>query len=502
LESPWSAGFDPSAPAEVEVGVGAGDDNVTVDFGSEMIVTAKNCRFELAYLPCFFAKNCWFDEWFVVGDDIAGTVSFAYAVYAIWTANGTATILTPAPTVNDSGIVGPLTDTHWSYIQWGLENTDHSRHAGELFGSILEVEETQVFGVKNGNGSFGVSFAGGTPGDPAPLADWWDYVLSVSVSVSIDGASGSITVDKFGMAGQDAVTTQSIGAVTISVTGGEGTVAGSIFSGLGMGIGDSMSSDGATWEIPLVGLERKLDDIALILPPFFDGEPLDDAIDFLTRYAGLVDDLANTSIPGTTLSVSEDVNTAVFDWKSGTSVKAALDDIMEDTLHEYVVRDGKIFFYEIDGTSGLPKFLGPDRSGPYPDTKVVTYDQTPDFENLRNDIVVIGLEAVPGGQGTSQNPPTFIRTARETQATVPDVPWAKNAVIAMPGLVDQATVDDRAEKIRDAAKTYELLGSVTIAGNADIKPYDRWGAFVIMSVSHSLDLQSKSWTTSMELMRA
>lgn len=502
LEAPYSAGFDPSAPAEVEVGVGAGADNVTVDFGSEMTVTAESCRFEIAYLPAFFSKNCWFDEWFVVSDDNPGVVSFAYNVYPIWTNNDTAAALTPAPTVIDSGIAGPLTDTHWSYIKWRLENTDHSRHAGEIFGSILEVIETQTKAVKNGNGSFGVSFAGGTPGDPSPLADWWKYILNVSISTSLDGSSGSITVDKFGKAGQDAVTTQSIGAVTISATGGEGTVAGSIFSGLGLGIGDSISSDGATWNIPLVGLEKKLDDIALIIPPFFDGEFLDDTIDFLTRYAGIVDDLSAAPSAGAIrLSVSEDVNVAVFDWKSGTNVKAALDDVMEDTLHTYVVRDGKIFFYQLDSTTGLPLFLGPDRSGPYPDTKIVQYDQTPDFEDLRNDIVVIGLEGVPGGQGTSQNPPSFIRTARRITVTTPDVPWAKNAIIPLPGLVDQATVDDRADKIQEASKTYELLGSLTIPGNADIKPYDQWGSFVIFSVSHSLDFEAKSWTTSLELMR-
>ena len=51
--------------------------------------------------------------------------------------------------------------------------------------------------------------------------------------------------------------------VVIDMDGPTGTVAGRIFSGIGMGIGEVESSDGGTWTIPLVGLTKKMEDIVL-----------------------------------------------------------------------------------------------------------------------------------------------------------------------------------------------------------------------------------------------
>jgi hypothetical protein len=126
-------------------------------------------------------------------------------------------------------------------------------------------------------------------------------------------------VDKYGVAGQDAVAEQSIGAVILDVTGGENTVAGTIFKGLGMGVSETDSAGEATWTIPLVGLEKKMDDMFLINPPFMDGEKLITAVDYLCHYAGLIYDMAAAQ-PNDVLSATEEINSARFDWKPGTTV--------------------------------------------------------------------------------------------------------------------------------------------------------------------------------------
>jgi hypothetical protein len=499
LNPPYSNGFDPSAPAEVEVDVGSGATLVTVDFGSTLTLTAKNCRYDLSYQPVFFSNECWFDEFFVGSDDIGGTVSYAYSVYPIWTANGTAALLDPTPTITQSTFSGSLPDTSYYYIQWRLSNTAHSRHAGEIFGSIIEVAETREFPIKNGNGSFNLNWTGGTPADPSPTGDWVDYIQSISVSITVDGSSGQIEVDKFGVAGQDAIATQSIGAITISCTGAEGTVGGSIFQGLAEGISENKSSDGATWTIPLMGLEKKLDDIALINVPFFDGEALSTTFDFMTRYAGIIDDQSGSPSAGSIqLSVSQDVNVARFDWKSGTSVRSALDDIMADTQQNFTVWDGRIYLWNL-GTNGLPTSLGPDQSVNYPDTKVVLEDQTPDFDDVRNEIVVIALQAISDGKGTQQEDiPTVPRFETRQTTTTPDIPWAKSMVQPLPGFLTQAELSDIADRLQNASKAYTIVGRTTIAGNADIRPYDKWGDFIIYSVTHNIDFQAKSWTTDLE----
>jgi hypothetical protein len=501
--SPYSTGFDVTAPAYVEVGTGtpSAADDVLVDFGTTMRATVENCRIELAYLPCYFSREMWFVEWFVTSDDSPDT-TYSYTVYPIFTKNRQA-ITFAASTVVESVKVGPVANTHYSYVQWRMKQaTGYNRRGGEIFGSVLEVEETRQFPIKNGNGNFNLGWSGGTPGDPSP-GSWNNHIQSVNTSLNLDGSSGTVVVDKYGVAGQDAIATQDIGAIVLSASGAEGTTAGTLFEGLALGISDQESSDGASWEIPCVGLETKLDEIALINVPFFDGEYLDVVIDFLTRYAGIVADTSNVPDADTTqLTVSEDINVARFDWKSGTSVKSALDDVMQDTLTTYVVRDGKIFFYALNAFSGLPNNLGVNWAPSYPNTKVVSIDRTPDFEDLRNEIVVIGLEQVMQGQGANiANPPAFLRISTYQNTTIPDVPWAKSLVQPLPGMLEQGEIANLAEKIGQAVKTYELLGRTTIPGNASIKPYDQWDNFVIYSVSQSVDLVGKVWTTDLELMR-
>lgn len=502
MASPYSNGFDAKNPAPVEVDVGTPgeDDYVLVDFGDSLTVTAKNCRFELAYIPCFFSKNCWFDEWRVQSDDQGGVVSFAYKVYPIWTKNGTASDLSPAPNVTASSFDGPIDDTHYAYTKWRLQQDHFNRISGEIFGSILEVTETRDFPIKNNNGNFDLNWTVGSPGDPSPT-DWKKYIQSIQVTIALDNSNGSIMIDKYGVAGQHAEPIQSIGAITIEMQGGYGTQAGSIFQGLAMGVADSRTAEGATWTVPLFGLEKKLEDIALINVPFFDGEQFSTVIDFLCRYAGIIDDLSYAH-PTDRLSMTEDINAVIFDWKAGTTVKQALDDVMANTLHSYVVRDGKIFFYKLDGITGLPLILGTNWQPLYPETKVVMYSADPDFEDMRNEIVVTGLEQIPGGQGAQiQGMPDFPRVVVRKTTTVPNIAWARTIVKPLPGYTNVDELGGIADKLAAQLSKYELIGRTSIAGNADIRPYDRWGDFVIASVTHNIDFKSKSWTTDLEFMR-
>jgi hypothetical protein len=497
MVQPYSSGFDPTSPSAVKVGTGSGASNTIPNFGTTMKLSANNVRFELAYLPCFFSKVMQFDEWFLASDNITGIVNYTYKVYPIWTANGTAASLASlSPT--KSSYSGSATDTSYWYINWKMSMSRHDRYAGEIFGSVFEIEESRAFPIKNGNGSFSLTWTGGAPGDPNP-SSWEDYIQSISVNVSLDGSSGSISVDKYGIAGQEAKAIQSIGAITIDLTGGNGTVAGSIFKGLGMGVSEQTGSDGSTWEIPLIGLENKMEDIALINVPFFDGETVSTAVNFLSRYAGLIPDFSNAPSAAThRLSVSQDVNVARFDWKTGTSVRSALDDVMKDVNYTYVVMLGKIYVYELDD-KGIPTVLGIDHKPSYPNTKIISENQQPEFGDLRNDIVIIGLERVPEGAGTDlSNVPLWPRYERRVSTTTPDIPWAKSLMEALPGALTDSQLSTIADRYAKMTKNFLIMGRTTIAGNANIKPYDKWGSLIIYSVSHSIDFNSKSWTTDLE----
>jgi hypothetical protein len=514
MESPWSDGFDPSSPDEVFVWASdteSGspldpDQNTVVDFGTQMVVSARNCKFDIAYVPVFFLPWGAFDEWFLASDDIPSEVGFTYKVFPIWTANATDMTL-GAPTVTTTSIAPPTpSGTHYNYILWDLKMPDalFRRRHGELFGSIIEIIETRESAILNGNGNFDIVWSGGgEPGDKSAEddPDWKNYVQTVNVTITKDGSSGQMVVDKYGAAGQAAVADQSIGAIVFEMTSvPDGCTEGVIFKGLGMGITDNKSGQGATWAVPLVGLEKKLEDMALINVPLMDGETLGFATNFLCQYAGINSDTSNADI-SVKLSVSEDVNVARFAWKSGTTVKAALDEVMEDTNHTYVVRDGQIFFYKLD-TLGIPVYCSSatDWQTSYPNTKMVQDDQQPEFDNLRNKIVVMGMEAIYQGEGSKiENPPAVIRTQIRNNTTNPSFPWERAIVPSMPGYITELQLSDFADRIQAQSSHYLTVGRTTIPGNADIKPYDKWGSLIIVGVSHNVDLVAKTWTTDLEM---
>ena len=243
-----------------------------------------------------------------------------------------------------------------------------------------------------------------------------------------------------------------------------------------------------------------IDDIALINPPFMDGETLSTAVDYLCRYAGLNYDMSAADA-GVVLSASTEINAARFEWKSGTSVRTALEEVMQDVNHWYCVKQGQVFFYKLD-EYGLPVTLGPDRSGGYDNTNIITIDQTPDFDDLRNYLVGVALRKEADGTGTNiQQTPTFPELQALQTTTNPDVPWAKCLVRVFPGTLDSATLNDLVTKMSKMSSHYQVTGKLTIPGNAVIQPYDQWGEYVISSVTHTVDLASKSWTTDLEFSR-
>jgi hypothetical protein len=496
--SPYSTWFDPTSPKDVEVKTDGGA--TVVDFGTTMNVVAKNCRFEIAYLPRFFIKSMALDGWLLLGTDTT-EITYDYHVYTIYTKNDDSDWAIALPSPVNSGHAGTLDDMSYFYIPWTMstDSQTHKRYSGELFAYILESKETRSYSIKNGNGHFDITWTGGSPGESG-ATDWKKFIKSVTVTIDKDGSNGSMVVDKYGVAGQEAIANQSIGAVVLEVNGGVGTVGGKIFYGLGMGIANSELSGDSTWTVPLIGLEKKLDDIALINAPFMDGETLSTAVDYLCRYAGITYNMGSAD-SGVALSATEEVNSARFDWKSGTTVKTALDDVVDDVKHTYVVRDGKIFFYEL-GLDGLPVSLGPDRSIGYDMTNMMMTDKTPDFDNLRNFVVAMALQNVPEGQGTQTKASTFPIIESRTKRTTPDIPWAKCLVKGYPGVLTTDQLSAIADNLDKISSSYDLTGRLSIPGNADIKPFDKWGTdYIIKSVTHNVDLEAKTWTTDLEFMR-
>jgi len=498
--SPYSSPFDPLNPDEVEVGT---DSDVITDFGTDLTLVLKNCKAQLVYQPCWFSKIMEYDEWFLAPEDVGGLspVNYDFDVYPIWTGNNTGASL-DGSAIN-SGTAGPGgSNTEYWKVDWNGNMVDHARYGMEVFGEYLRTTEDRTNAVRNSNGTFSLVWVGGTPAvSPSPpQANWPDYIQSLSITTSQDGSNGQIVVDKYGIAGTDAVATQSVGQIAVSMSGGEGTTAGSIFNGLAMGISSVNTADGATWTIPLVGFEQKLNDIALVNAPFFDGFTTPSAVDFCSRYGGISFTLmvgSNTPV----LTASDDVLSPYFDFANGTPVVQALVQIMENTQNTYVVEDALIKVYGIDASTGLPiNAAATDWKPNYPNVKLLLDDQRPIFDNLRNEIIVIGLEEIVVGSGKDiANIPLFPKIGIVSQTTVPNFAWAKSLVAPVQGHLDDSRISDVASKLGAVSKNFPVAGRVQIPGNASINIYDKWGTLMISGYTHNYDSQSKMWTTDLEL---
>jgi len=491
--------FDPENPADVFIKMPAGD-KAKVLFGNEINAITKNCRFDMAYLPIYFSNAAVIDSFFIgskdqAADPTAGilAVTYEYDVYPIWTNNDTDYNIAASDVETGKSID---VETEWKYARIAFDNDKPARRAGEMFGYILRTREQRGVNILTGNGSFNLSVGGST------LTGWPNYIKSVNVTVGLDGSSGQIVVDKYGLTSQTATPDQSIGAITIDVSNAPaGSVAGRIFAGLGMGVTDTQSSDGADFTIPLVGLEKKMEDIVLINVPFFDGKLFSEVSQFLTQYSGLIRNMAYAA-GSRKLPSSDDIAAPLVDFKTGTTALDAMNQVMELTAHNYVIhKDGQIYFYAL-ATDGLPIILGPDRSGDYPNTEVITIDRSPDFQDLRNERLILGLQKIePSSRQVVEGAelPIFplILWSRE-YGTDPYIPWSKPIVYGVPGYVTDEKLEDIDTQIQSLTKIYELTGRTSIPGDSRIMPYDRWGSYVIVSVSHNVDLQGKTWTTDLE----
>ncbi len=491
--SPYSNPFNPLSPSEIKVGTNS---DVIADFGTELTVVLRNCKAQLVYQPCWFSKEMEYDEWFLAPES-DGDVNYDFDAYPIWTDNDTGADLSGSASSDQAG---DQDGTEYWKVPWNGSMDDHARYGMEVFGEFLRTVEDRSISVRNSNGTFALNWTGGTPAGPA--GTWPDYIQSLSITTSQDGSSGQIVVDKYGIAGTDAVATQSVGQIAVSMSGGEGTTAGEIFNGLAMGISATNTSDGATWTIPLVGFEQKLNDIALINAPFFDGFSAFSAINFLSKYGGISwTTIAGANVSGVNLTASDDISSPYFDFANGTPVVQALERVMENTQNTYVVEDALIKVYGIDGSNGLPIKAGATNwELSYPNVKLLLSDQRPIFDNLRNEIVVIGLEEVTVGSGKDiATIPLFPKIGIVSQTTVPNFAWAKSLVAPVQGHLDDNKIADVASKLGAVSKNFDVAGKVQIPGNASIELYDKWGSLLISSYTHNYDSQSKVWTTDLEL---
>ena len=197
-------------------------------------------------------------------------------------------------------------------VDFIFEAVEPQRYPIELFGAVAVYERPDFqFKVKNSNGKFKFdkdamdTFTGmvkeqeefstyeisspssGNRNEWGGDMKFFPLISNVSVSASLDGVTGNMTLDGYpltqGIAkyNQD----QSVGEIDLAVV--DDGVKSNLFSGYAMELSTNDGENNYNIGVNLFGVNRKLEDMKLICAPFWDGDRLEMICAYFEEYANL-----------------------------------------------------------------------------------------------------------------------------------------------------------------------------------------------------------------------
>lgn len=434
----------------------------------------------------------------------------------------------------------------------------------EIF-SLIRVSKRsgKLTSVLNGNGNFSNDFVSNVNKDRYNnyiknssldlLEDndnyiWMKFITQASISHSLDGSSGSLTLDKQGMMSIGARPSQVIGALTLKAVNGfynsNGKTMngvdytwnqqpttdyptlpwGQIFKGYAMEIQDSMSEGNSSLTVKLVGIQKKLEDMTLVNCPFWDGDNLFNdgsselsvngaVMDYMMDYSGC--DLRYVKDFSDNISAGDIFLPRSSDWKSpavnfvlGTTVKDALQTLGKYTNHRFVIQpDGIGYFYYLD-EKGAPTWLNHSNNQvkmSYSLSDISSMSLSPHLENKYNTFLTLGLlgEENPssGRMDVTGTSPGYKFSQKTVEAD--DYPWSRIITNKENGIVTIGELEDRHKTNVNFASATVYDGSITVPGFHAFYIFDKISVggvkFYIIGINHNINLQNKEWTTSLQL---
>lgn len=422
----------------------------------------------------------------------------------------------------------------------------------ELFGLIhVTKHHGKMADVLAGNGNFQVDFEKNhnkslytNYTNNADLCDneggWEKFITNVSVSHGSDGTTGTLTLDKYLMMDLGVSPKQVIGALTLVAKNGfyknESTTMngeschinpckhydlpwGQFFKGYGMEIQDSVSESASTLNVKLVGIQKKLSDMALVNCPFWDGDPVFEAgrvMDYFISYTGcelkFVDAFSKGSRNEIILPRSWDWHAPAVNFVLGTPCLDALKEIAKKINHQFIIQpDGCGYFYEMDDY-GRPIWI--TKGGivaDFSEDEIISMDISPYLENRFNTFLTLAI------LGTRNTEDGCIFPAGEkpglkfsvTHIHDDDFPWSRIHTSAEPGVVTLSELDKFHRANVRFGNADHFQGTITVPGchayclldKIRIKSRDGSDSitFYITGVNHNLNLQTKEWTSSLSV---
>lgn len=367
--------------------------------------------------------------------------------------------------------------------------------------------------------------------------NWMRFITSISVSHSLDGSSGSINLDKYMMMDLGVRPEQVIGALTLVMHNGfynsDGKTIngisynynsdgyyppmtwGQIFRGYALEIQDSLGDNNSSLSIKLEGIQRKLKDMTLLNAPCWDGDDVfggaEAVMSYLISYSGCdlryVNKFSNGLARGDIfLPRSSNWEVPAVYFPLGTTVYDAINQIGVYINHKFVIQpDGRGYFYYLNDI-GLPTWVG---EGPirmrYKSKDIISLSLSPHLENKYNTFLTLGLlgenNSDKGRMDIVDSSPGYKMSCKNIQTG--DFPWSKITTNKENGIVTISELEDRHKTNERFARASIYEGNVTVPGFHGFYLYDKISIddviYYIIGINHSISLQNKEWTTSLQL---
>ena len=520
--------FDVNNPTSIQVNYTG---KAQVDWGTQVILNWYSLG-AFAYVPAFFVPSCKFSVYIKDRCSIekseyqSNAITYVHEAYPIFSVNGSNYMMDGMTAEGDSNFVitskNPIiasvvytnADEGYSYYRFDFnmftQDKMWERRGMELWGFIHRTITTSTQNqVLANNGTFNLNVGAGAAVE-ALGGNWISYATSISISRTLDGTTGSISLDKYAMMVQDDIPEQSIGGIILEMHGGntnqrEGSgetvmVPGKVFSGIAMEITDNVAEGGDSLSINLYGLEKKLEEIKLINAPFWDGDKISVAAAWLGEYGGV--DISFAFGDGTlSLPRSTSFEAPAVNFQMGTTVLEALKTIGEMTNQSFIIqRDGVGYYYKRNDL-GVPLQAYSGNLHVYTSTNVISMDVQPFFGNFYNTVMTVGL--LNESPSMEKEPPLFPGVRFNTLKTDPPLPWSKIMVDGVQGYLDNDKLNDIHARNLKLFRHYISTGSITVPGNSSIDLFDRIQIddkeFYIHGVTQNIDLASGVWTTGLQV---
>lgn len=419
--------------------------------------------------------------------------------------------------------------TRYNAVVGRLNESLYPRYPILIYGAIkVQKEEIDLSAIHNNN---------------TPLFDlgdeWKTCITNVQVTHAIEGTTGNMTIDRYalnqvygnasdfaiqqiGQVDFDIAMTKSgiddVGNTTYAFRLGrtnDSATQGTLIKGFAYGFGIDQSSGGAEIKVPLYGINRKLEEMKLYNSPFFDGETIEKTVNFLCGWGNVKPVFSYTNIEEK-LSASSVLGQVRHEFKMGTSLWDALQEVADDTANYIVVQpDAKLYIYKINqyGEPEHPDFTPINWN--YPSARVLNFSRNPDFSQFYNKLIVMALQngaAQTSGATDQTNPLDNDKIASDlplfpiavgvdlTQQTIPHIPWEKLIVKPLESFWTTTALQKYAKTLAKQSLSIYYTGTTTIPGNLGINLWDKFNnQYWITGISHSFDVASKRLTTDLSL---